>query len=129
NPTGPETGNRRVIRGGSWYNSEKIARCAFRMANSPDDRWYSLGFRCVQEFNLTRADEDYAKSNLFALDTRRLPSWDVNRDGIVDIQDLALVGENFGKSGIDIIGDVNLDGAVDIKDLAIVGHHLSEVTE
>jgi iron(II)-dependent oxidoreductase len=129
NPTGPETGTRRVIRGGSWYNSDQLARCAFRMANPPDDRWYSLGFRCVQDFDLTRADEGYAKSNLFALDTRIFPSWDVNRDGVVDIQDILLVSQNFGKSGAEVVGDVNADGTVDISDLVIVGHHLGEITE
>jgi hypothetical protein len=129
NPTGPETGTRRVIRGGSWYNSDNLARCAFRMANSPDDRWYSLGFRCMQEFDLTRADEGYDKSNLFTLDTRRLPAWDVNRDGIVNVSDLALVSEDFGASGLEIVGDVNADGIVDIKDLVIIGHHLGELTE
>ncbi len=34
NPTGPETGTSRVIRGGSWYNSEQLARCAFRRKTS-----------------------------------------------------------------------------------------------
>jgi hypothetical protein len=99
------------------------------MANPPDDRWYSLGFRCVQDFDLTRADEGYAKSNLFALDTRIFPSWDVNRDGVVDIQDILLVSQNFGKSGAEVVGDVNADGTVDISDLVIVGHHLGEITE
>ena len=129
NPTGPETGTRRVIRGGSWYNSDQLARCAFRMANSPDDRWYSLGFRCVQEFDLTLADEGYDKSNLFALDTRKLPLWDVNRDGVVDIQDLTLISKNFGKSEKELFGDVNAEGTVDISELVLAGNHLRELTE
>jgi formylglycine-generating enzyme required for sulfatase activity len=129
NPTGPETGTSRAIRGGSWYNSEGLARGAFRMGNPPDERWYSLGFRCVQDFDLTRADEGRAFSNLFALDTRKFPSWDVNRDGVVDIQDIALVSKNFGKSGVEVIGDVNADGTVDISDLVIVGRHLGEITK
>jgi hypothetical protein len=129
NPTGPETGTSRVIRGGSWYNSERLARCAFRMGNPPDDRWYSLGFRCVQEFDLASADEGYDKSNIFALDTRKFPPWDVNRDGVVDIHDLTIVSQNFGKSEEEVIGDVNADGTVDISDLVLVGHHLGEFTE
>jgi len=129
NPSGPETGHIRVIRGGSWRHDERLVRCAFRMGSHPDSKWYILGFRCVQEFDLTRADEGYDKSNLFALDTRKLPPWDVNRDGVVDIQDLVLVSKNFGKSGSEIVGDVNADGTVDISDLVLVGHHLSEITE
>jgi len=125
NPTGPETGISRAIRGGSWYNGKELARCAFRLAKSPDDSSNTIGFRCVQEFDLNRTDEGYGESNLFTLDTRILPPWDVNRDGVVDIQDLALVSKNFGKPG-GITEDVNSDGTIDIKDLIMVGHHLGE---
>jgi hypothetical protein len=129
NPTGPETGTRRVRRGGSWYHGKEAVRCATRMASPPDNSQYFLGFRCVQEFDLARADEGYDKSNLFALDTREFPPWDVNRDGVVDIQDLTLISKNFGKSEEELGGDVNADGTVDISDLVLVGRHLGELTE
>ena len=41
---------------------------------------------------------------------------DVNTDGVVNIQDLVLVGANFGKTG-DNIADVNGNGVVNIVDL------------
>ena len=44
---------------------------------------------------------------------------DVNRDGVVTIQDLVLVGANFGQLGEDS-ADVNGDGVVDIVDLVQV---------
>ena len=44
---------------------------------------------------------------------------DVNKDGIVNIQDLVLVGANFGKTG-ENIADVNSDGVVNIIDLVKV---------
>ena len=44
---------------------------------------------------------------------------DVNRDGVVNILDLMLVGSSFGQSGQDN-ADVNEDGLVDITDLVLV---------
>jgi hypothetical protein len=44
---------------------------------------------------------------------------DVTGDGVVDILDLVMVGNNFGGPGPD--GDVNGDGIVDIYDLVLVG--------
>ena len=129
NPTGPEAGISRVIRGGSWYDGEGLVRCAFRMATLPDNRWYHLGFRCVQDFDLMRVDEGFAKSDFFVLDTRKLPSWDTNRDGVVDIQDLVFIVMHFGESGAEISGDVNGDGVVDISDFVIIGRHFGEITE
>ena len=44
---------------------------------------------------------------------------DVNKDGVVNIQDLVLVGANFGNTG-ENIADVNGDGVVNIVDLVKV---------
>ena len=44
---------------------------------------------------------------------------DVNVDGVVNIQDLVLVGANFGQIG-ENRADVNADGVVDIVDLVLV---------
>ncbi len=44
---------------------------------------------------------------------------DVNRDGVVNIIDLALVASNFGKSS-ENAADVNSDGVVNIVDLTLV---------
>ncbi len=46
-------------------------------------------------------------------------SEDVNKDCVVNIQDLVLVATNFGKGG-GIAADVNSDGRVDIIDLVLV---------
>ena len=48
---------------------------------------------------------------------------DVNTDGVVNIQDLVLVGANFGKTGKHT-EDVNGDGVVDIVDLVKVADAL-----
>jgi hypothetical protein len=52
--------------------------------------------------------------------------WDVNRDNIVNILDLVMVGKNFGSSAD--IGDVNGDGTVDTLDLLVVEEHYGEGT-
>ena len=47
-PMGPETGISRVRRGGSWGNSSRSCRVAFRsFTSSPDHRSVLLGFRVV----------------------------------------------------------------------------------
>ncbi|NIO87479.1 MAG: SUMF1/EgtB/PvdO family nonheme iron enzyme [Candidatus Aminicenantes bacterium] len=47
-PKGPEKGESRVIRGGSWVNNITWNfRCAYRDYILPDDRGFGLGFRVV----------------------------------------------------------------------------------
>jgi formylglycine-generating enzyme required for sulfatase activity len=45
NPRGPAEGERRVLRGGSWFVPHDYARCAFRYGYRPDGRSSSLGVR------------------------------------------------------------------------------------
>jgi len=49
NPKGPDSGNRRVLRGGTWYFNPYFLCCAARRCTAPTDRLNSLGFRCAQE--------------------------------------------------------------------------------
>ena len=44
-PTGPDCGSNRVVRGGSWYNGATYCRTAFRGSYTPSSRYGSLGFR------------------------------------------------------------------------------------
>ena len=60
------------------------------------------------------------------LDSTLLP-WDVNNDGIVDVQDLLLVANSFESDTPQYPKvDVNKDGKVDIIDLLHVAAHLGE---
>ena len=54
--------------------------------------------------------------------------WDVNDDGVVNIQDLVLVASELGESGEGLKGDINGDGTVNIQDLVIVASHFGEDT-
>lgn len=48
-PHGPPSGDKRVIRGGSWYFGADSARCALRYTHRPQDKGFSLGFRVAAD--------------------------------------------------------------------------------
>lgn len=48
NPPGPQTGEFRVLRGGSWFSSDRSMRAAFRLWNYPDVYSDTIGFRCAR---------------------------------------------------------------------------------
>ena len=47
NPTGPETGSDKVLRGGCWANDASGVRGAYRIHLSANVRHPNVGFRCV----------------------------------------------------------------------------------
>ncbi len=47
NPQGPANGERRVLRGGSWFNDQDGARAVFRGNFHPGNRVNSFGFRLL----------------------------------------------------------------------------------
>ena len=53
-------------------------------------------------------------------------SYDINRDGRVNVLDLVEAASQFGQVGANLTGDVNGDGRVDVSDLGHIGSHLSE---
>jgi formylglycine-generating enzyme required for sulfatase activity len=48
-PRGAPGGEKRVIRGGSWYFDANSARCALRYTHRPQDLGFSLGFRVAAD--------------------------------------------------------------------------------
>jgi hypothetical protein len=66
-------------------------------------------------------------SNYFSI-TKPLSKADVNGDGLVNCNDVAIVKASFGKRsgqpGFDARADVNKDGIVDVRDLAFVSQNL-----
>jgi formylglycine-generating enzyme len=48
NPRGPDTGVRRVSRGGSWRHQIKVSRCAARSSLPPEYRYNDYGFRVAE---------------------------------------------------------------------------------
>ena len=53
-PPGPELGEVRVRRGGSWHTWPLYARCSFRNWNTPETRYTLVGMRLLREID---ADE------------------------------------------------------------------------
>ncbi len=53
NPTGPATGNKRIIRGGAWVemSDEGDIRTTARASGGPDSANNYIGFRCVQDIS------------------------------------------------------------------------------
>ena len=49
NPTGPDMGSQRVLRGGSWFNSATAISTYYRMAEEQGLRDTSVGFRCAMD--------------------------------------------------------------------------------
>ncbi|HSZ62838.1 MAG TPA: SUMF1/EgtB/PvdO family nonheme iron enzyme [Terriglobales bacterium] len=52
NPQGPETGERRASRGGSWRHYVKISRCAARSSIPPEFKYADYGFRVACDVQL-----------------------------------------------------------------------------
>ncbi|MFN6312406.1 MAG: formylglycine-generating enzyme family protein, partial [Planctomyces sp.] len=46
-PPGPDSGDTRVLRGGSWNDAPHFVRSAFRISRPPDGRCNLAGFRVV----------------------------------------------------------------------------------
>jgi formylglycine-generating enzyme required for sulfatase activity len=49
NPLGPDSGEQRMIRGGSWYGDPHYERCTVRLGIYPNDRINDVGFRCAKD--------------------------------------------------------------------------------
>jgi formylglycine-generating enzyme required for sulfatase activity len=47
NPKGPDTGDLKAVRGGSWFNPPYFIRSAWRSRLNPDLQDPSVGFRCA----------------------------------------------------------------------------------
>ncbi len=56
NPKGPDTGFRRVVRGGGWFNDSSLMRCGFRYALKPCQAYSSVGFRLARTAGRVHTD-------------------------------------------------------------------------
>lgn len=49
NPTGPDAGEEKVVRGGSWFDTGNFAASAIRFPSSPGNADRTIGFRCAAD--------------------------------------------------------------------------------
>ena len=47
NPPGPETGSRRVLRGGNWASDSNYLRLALRLHRTPHSKYYNRGLSLI----------------------------------------------------------------------------------
>lgn len=55
NPRGPEFGQRRASRGGSWRHQIKVSRCAARSSIPPTLQYADYGFRIARDIAISNA--------------------------------------------------------------------------
>jgi len=63
NPQGPEIGEMKVFRGGSWNEDPEVARSAGRNAGLPERKSYLTGFRCAKDDRESSAVEREAQAS------------------------------------------------------------------
>ena len=49
NPTGPESGDWRVLRGGCWNYTSNLVRTSARAGDAPETKTNFIGFRCAKD--------------------------------------------------------------------------------
>jgi hypothetical protein len=54
--------------------------------------------------------------------------WDINGDGIADVLDMVLIGQQWAESGLTgwIREDTNEDGTINVLDIIVIGQHWTE---
>ncbi len=66
NPRGPETGERRASRGGSWRHHIKMSRCAARSSIPPEFQYADYGFRVACDTTAASAEQESSAQLLSA---------------------------------------------------------------
>lgn len=61
-PSGPESGNMKIRRGGSWFKHGISLRCANRAYGHPASRFNTTGFRLVWIKNPSKSDNEFFNS-------------------------------------------------------------------
>ncbi len=107
----PVTGGRIALdlRGGSFTDNSIALQSSSTFFNDPVADFWLVGFRLAS----------IPSGPLFA---------DVNHDGIVNGQDIALIASDWLKSGIGVAGDANGDGVVNGQDIAMIASSWLEST-
>ena len=105
---------------GTLQNSEGTTLATTADENGAE----ALNFRIEQVVEpgtyYIKVHSDSQKTGDYTLYAAFMPATDVNGDGVVDVLDLMIVVENFGRSDTPLTGDVNGDGEVNREDIIAV---------
>jgi len=80
--------------------------------------------------NISVSDGTVTVNNTITIEVKNAhPRYDVDDNGIVDIADLVIIGQNFNQVVTSPYPryDVTMDGIVDIADITIVCQHFGEI--
>lgn len=81
----------------------------------------SLSTRVLQSITFHDVNDAHSIAGVFAVDGKRIPSADLNGDGIVNFQDLLILAQHYGRTPAAYTdGDVNGDGTVTFADLLLL---------
>jgi hypothetical protein len=86
----------------------------------------SMGYSLLQGDIWVPAPSDRGTILIQAITSGKAkPAWDINQDGVVNVQDMILIQQHFGETGVAgwIREDVNGDGLVNVMDQIIVGQY------
>ncbi len=105
---------------GTLQNSDGITFAT----NADGNGAAALNFRIEQVVEpgtyYIKVESDEQKTGDYTLYAAFMPATDVNSDGVVDMLDLMIVAENFGRVDTPLTGDVNGDGEVNREDIIAV---------
>ena len=92
--------------------------------NADENGTETLNFRIEQVVEpgtyYIKVESEAQKTGDYTLYAAFMPATDVNSDGVVDMLDLMIVAENFGRVDTPLTGDVNGDGEVNREDIIAV---------
>ena len=92
NPTGPATGNARIVRGGGWNDYAKHLRSAYRSSKDPNTSASNVGFRLARNAAST-TEKSIIVNDIEAVDKHDIRgdktlivyfSWGGNTEGIAE---------------------------------------------
>jgi serine/threonine protein kinase len=109
NPTGPTSGNKKVIRGGSWNDDANALRSANRAGLDLSAYGHDVGFRCAMDASIPIAEPANTDENAWSeIISVRLPTLNETRD-LLSIWDAnALIVEDMLSPGVQTFsGDVD----------------------
>jgi hypothetical protein len=103
-----------------------------QVGTSPDYNWrtnYNSSGSHIINISVNDSKELVSKTITVQINNA-YPRYDVNQNGVVDIGDLALIGQHFNEKVTPPYPgyDVNMDGVVNIADIVLIALHFGEGT-